>query len=199
MPMDYQKLEDSELAARAEEWEAFSELSRRYTELIRYMVGRFTDFTATEREDLAQEGFVGLFSAAKTFNKHKGAAFKTYASACIENQLISAARRYASQKNRALNTSLPLGEPEEAAAAAVFDREGNPQAVVEMKESFRQFDRQIREQLTELEYQALMLHFCGVKRMKIPLETGMTLKTYDNALQRVRRKLKNLSDKHSAE
>lgn len=200
MPIEYQNLEDNVLAqmTQAGEYEAFSEIGRRYTGLIRYKVGQFLDISISEKEDLAQEGFVGLFAAAKTFRSDKNTLFKTYASVCIENCLIRAARRYASQKNAAQHTCFSVASSEEVTEAAAVSPEGNPQAVVEMKESFRQFEQQIRERLTKLEYRALVLHFSGAKRAHIMKEAGMTLKTYDNALHRVRRKLKNFSDRHSA-
>lgn len=199
MSMEYQMMEDSELAQRIRsgEYQAFSELDRRYRRLIRQKAGQFSGISQSEKEDLVQEGFVGLFAAAKTFRSDKNTSFQTYAGVCIGNHLISAVRKYMAQKNAALNTSLPLTLSEETGDAPAA-QDGNPQTVVEQKESFRLFDQQIREKLTELEYHAMMLHVSGVRRVQIPKEAGISLKAYDNALHRVRRKLKNLSDKHSA-
>ena len=162
--------------------EAFSELARRYKQLIDMKV---QGFPVSDRDDFIQEGYLGLFLAAKSYKKEKGAAFSTYAGVCIQNQILSAIRRVQSKKNLPLNTATKLDEDLEDFRSLG----GNPQDLMELRGNYSQLIKDIRNTLTKLEYEVLLMYLNGVKRGEIKGEYGITLKAYDNALLRIRRKL----------
>ena len=93
--MDYQACGDAQLAAlvRAGQGEAFAELSARYLGLIRAKAKLFEGASAPEKEDLWQEGLLGLYAAAISYRQGRGASFPTYAGVCVYNQMASAVRR----------------------------------------------------------------------------------------------------------
>lgn len=130
--MDYQACGDAQLAAlvRAGQGEAFAELSARYLGLIRAKAKLFEGASAPEKEDLWQEGLLGLYAAAISYQPGRGASFPTYAGVCVYNQMASAVRRHGSSGNRPLNESVPL---EDAGEAAV---EAGPEALLELREEF---------------------------------------------------------------
>ena len=118
--MDYQACGDAQLAAlvRAGQGEAFAELSARYLGLIRAKAKLFEGASAPEKEDLWQEGLLGLYAAAISYQPGRGASFPTYAGVCVYNQMASAVRRHGSSGNRPLNESVPLEDAGEAAVEA---------------------------------------------------------------------------------
>lgn len=137
--MDYQACGDARLAAlvRAGQGEAFAELSARYLGLIRAKAKLFEGASAPEKEDLWQEGLLGLYAAAISYQPGRGASFPTYAGVCVYNQMASAVRRHGSSGNRPLNESVPL---EDAGEAAV---EAGPEALLELREEFGALCRQM--------------------------------------------------------
>ena len=108
--MEYQDCSDVQLSAlvRQGQGDAFAELSARYLGLIRAKAQRFEGASAPEKEDLWQEGLLGLYAAAVSYKPEGGAEFSTYAGVCIYNRMASAVRRHGSSGNRPLNESLPL-------------------------------------------------------------------------------------------
>ncbi len=190
MTGDYQAVSDAELTRRVRENDpdAFSELSARYLWLIRAKARSFQGPSFPEEEDLLQEGFLGLYAAANSFEEQGEASFQTYAGVCIYNCMVSAARKHGSRKNRPLNESLPLDGPDAALMAA----ENGPEDLLEVREQFQQLLRQMNQILSPLERRALSLYLGGCKRAEIPKRTGISLKVFDNAMYRVRSKLKGL-------
>ena len=132
--MEFQNQSDAQLAAlvRQGQGEAFAELSARYLGLIRDKARQFEGSFAPEKEDLWQEGLLGLYAAAVSY-REGGAAFSTYAGVCVQNRMTSAARKHSSSKNRPLNESVPL----EAAGEAASHQ--GPESLVELREDFQTF------------------------------------------------------------
>ncbi len=190
MSRNYQDLSDGQLIdkIKGENYDAFAELGARYLWLIRIKAAQFEREASLEREDLCQEGFLGLYLAARSYEKKNGAAFKTYAGVCIQNRMTSAVRTHKSMGNRPLNESVSL-ETAGDAPAAFWDE---PEALVELRESFEGVLLKMKLALSPLERRALSLYLSGFKRREIPEKTGLSLKTFDNALGRVRNKLRSL-------
>lgn len=187
MPVDYASLSDGQLVQRVRDGEpgAFAELSSRYLWLVRAKAGAFTGPAAPEKEDLFQEGLLGLYAAALSYEPEAGASFATYSGVCVYNRMVSAVRRHASAGNRPLNESLPLETAGELPMPA-----GGPQDLLEIQESSRSMWQQVERSLTGLERRALKLYLSGCRREEVLEKTGMSLKTFDNAMHRVRKKLK---------
>jgi RNA polymerase sigma factor, sigma-70 family len=187
MLVNYTELTDNELVKKVKsgEYEAFSELERRYIGFIWTKADNYKNQIAPDREDLIQEGYTGLFAAAKSYEENSGASFKTYAGVCISNQMVSALRQYSNKKNMPLNTSLPL-DLEVDTKAELASSDEDPQILLEMKEKIRTF----REKLTPFEFQVLSYYLSGQQREKVEENLKIPLKSYDNAMHRIRNKLK---------
>ena len=119
--MEFQDCSDARLAAlvRERQGDAFAELSARYLGLIRAKAKLFEGAAAPEKEDLWQEGLLGLYAAAISFRPEGGASFSTYAGVCVYNRMTSAVRRHVSSGNRTLNESVPLEDAGDAAVSQV--------------------------------------------------------------------------------
>lgn len=164
---------------------AFAELESRYLWLVRLKAAGVLSGSTPDREDLVQEGLLGLYDAAKTYDPQQGASFRTYAGVCIHNHISNEARRLRSRKNSLLNNSVPLEDAEGSSPS--------PEADLELREDFRAVLHQIHISLSDFERKVLALYLSGYKRSEIPLVSGVSVKAFDNAVQRVRRKLKTHS------
>ena len=166
--------------------DAFAALSAKYLWLVRLKAQHFTGTAVPEREDLIQEGLLGLYVAAASYDEAAGASFATYAGVCIYNRMVSAARRYASNGNRTLNESVSLDSGEAISVQAGKD----PMDVVELRERLGQLKGQLQAGLSPLERRVLSLYLTGCRRRELPRRLGISQKSCDNALHRVRSKLR---------
>lgn len=189
--MEYSVCSDSELCRliRDDASDAFAELSARYSWLIQAKAAQFAGPSVPEKEDLLQEGFLGLYAAAVSFEETGGASFRTYAGICVSRRMTDAARKHGSAKNRLLNESLSLDSE-----AAHLAAENGPEDLLELRERLQALLRQMDAVLTPLERKALLLYLSGCKRSEVETRSGMSLRAFDNALYRVRSKLKFFQD-----
>ena len=120
-------LSDEALALRFQNGDdaAFSELAARYLKVIRIKACSFREIFSLEREDLYQEGLLGLLDAANSYKPSERTSFETYAGRCISNRIVSAVRRSSSLKNSFLNNAVPIEEMEDLGA----DRLSDPQTL----------------------------------------------------------------------
>lgn len=186
VPLD--DLTDEQLAAlvRESSEEAFSLLVSRCTGMIQHLAASFRQ-SGVDGEDLAQEGLLGLLSAARTFRADGGATFRTYASVCVRHRLISAVQRTA-QKVEPL--PLEWEDTEKGERYDVHDTaEVDPAQLVVQREEARRLYSRLRERLTPLEYKVLMLYLGAYTYEEIARRLDIRAKAVDNALQRIRRKL----------
>lgn len=182
--LSLEALPDDHLLTLAKEGnaEAVSALAQRYVPLLRRAVASCSSDTR-QRDDLEQEGFIALLSAIHTYQPARtGAAFSTYAYACVRNRVISALRRIRVRENR---EELPEGAEEEPAAGS----EADPALLVQQREEQGRLAALLRQELSELEYHVLRLHLQELSYEEIGARLAVPAKTVDNALQRVRRKL----------
>ena len=189
----YRGVSDDELAAlAAHEQQAFPELLNRYYRIILYKVAH-VKACGMDADDLMQEASLGLYSAVRSFSAKENASFRTYAGVCIDNRLRSAIRNSARDKNKPLSHYMELSDyykQEDAFSAA--DAGTDPEAMVLIDESVAELRQRLMELLSEKEYQVFTqyhLHDCSYEDIAECL--GMDTKAVDNALQRVRRKLKS--------
>ncbi len=184
MPQEYTPLSDQRLSAlvRDGDPQAFVELSARYIGLIRNKAALFCGPAVPEPEDLLQEGFLGLYAAALGY-RDSGGSFGTYAGACIYNQMVSAVRRNATAGNRTLTEAMPLAEAGDPPEWAM-----GPQDLVEMHEQFDSMWQRL--DLTPLERRVLDLYLSGCSRAEVQQRSGIRQKAFDNALYRIRSKLR---------
>ncbi len=187
MSGDFESCASAELAAKVREGdaEAFAALSARYLWLVRAKARKFAGSGAPETEDLTQEGLLGLYAAAVSFKEGAGASFATYAGVCVYNRMLSAVRSYGSSGNRTLNESVSLDSGE-----ALLPPGEDPGEAMELRERMAALQKKLQGALSPLEYRVLELYLCGCARREIPKRLGLSQKSCDNALHRVRSKLR---------
>ncbi len=169
--------------------EAFAELTERYMSVIRAKVSPFGSGRA-EREDLCQEGLLGLLNAARTYDPAGRASFRTYAGVCISNRVIMAYRSSAGKKHDPLSDFVSLSE-DGAERFEARDDSADPEALLTEREGFENIRRTIFSLLTPLERNVLRLYLGGCSYGEIAEKLSVTPKAADNALQRARFKLRN--------
>ena len=186
---------DEELALKAKNGDlnAMNELLSKYKSLVGKL-SRSYFLLGGDVEDLAQEGMIGLYKAIQGFSQNKNASFKTFASICIKHQLLSAIKVASSQKNMILSSALPITEQSE-------DEEENfieiilpsslpqPDDTLLEKESEKELQEKIKSSLSPLEIKVLSLYLKGFSYKEIAEKAGISTKTIDNALSRIKKKL----------
>ncbi|MBQ4603484.1 MAG: sigma-70 family RNA polymerase sigma factor [Clostridia bacterium] len=142
-------------------------------------------------DDLTQEGMLGFLEAVKGFNPEKGSSFKAYAETCISNRMISAVRSNYNNKNAALSKAVPLEDSGIEMSADELD----PAKIFSSKDEFEYIAGLIESTLTDLERQVIIMRFMGLSYTEISARLGCGEKTVDNALQRVRKKMREKLNK----
>ena len=168
-------------AFQAGNTEVFPALVARYLKLIRRKACSFREIFSLEREDL-----LGLFDAANTYARDGGASFETYAGRCISNRIVSAVRRSASRKNSFLNNAVPIDAVTDLDAGQKTD----PQALLESRDELDRVLRNAHVSLSDFERRALLLYLGGYRRAEIERRLGIPARAFDNAMARVRKKLR---------
>lgn len=184
---NYGDLDDSCLVKMAKEGSegAFNTLFSRYISVIRKKSLAINVYSL-EVEDVMQEGLIGLLDAVKSFLPEKEVKFSTYASVCIDNRIKKAISKVTTQKNEVLNKSLSLDDFSSVIAVSSND----PQNIYIEKEMLLGFKKQLNTILSSLERKVLTLYLAGQSYDFMAHSLGISVKSVDNALQRVRRKLK---------
>ncbi len=166
---------------------AFTALTDKYLTLIRSITSKY-NISGLEPEDLTQEGMVGLLCAANTFQADKGATFKTYAALCINRRIISLLSRSTGNKSKPLNDYISLYDDD--VSQNMLDEGVNPESLVISRESLSNLYSNISDWLSASELRVLRLYLAGKSYEQIAGELSVNTKSVDNALQRIRRKLK---------
>lgn len=175
--------------ASAGDTAAEEELVNRYTVTVR-MCARPFFLAGGDSEDLIQEGMFGLLSALRHFDPAKDVTFKTYAERCITTRLVTAVRSAARFKHKPLNDSISFESPQ-------FDErqilsQGNlrdPEEMVITRELTEELQSALNTGLSKLERQVLEQYLEGLSYTDIAGKCGISVKSVDNAVQRIRRKL----------
>ena len=192
MVKDYDTCTDEELIARlrAGEREITDYLIDKYKSLVRtraralYLVGG-------DHEDLIQEGMLGLFKAVRDYKPVKEASFATFAGLCIDRQMYSAVASSQRQKHQPLNSFVSLSEPVSEQELRLVDEE-TPEEIMISRENVIGMHERIKERLSKFEYQVLELYLKGYDYTQIAEKLGKQPKAIDNALQRIRSKVREV-------
>lgn len=172
------------MRCRKGETEAIEEMLNRYKNLVRakantlYLVG-------ADKDDLIQEGMIGLFKAIKEYDQEKNESFGAFAQLCVTRQMYTAIKASQRKKNQPLNDYVSLYE-----SAVLFSQ--NPEESVIDREKTKQLETILEERLSQMERQVLAMHTAGYSCQQIAQGMGKDPKSIDNALQRLRRKLKTV-------
>ena len=187
MDQELSMLTDQELAAlyRSGDQAAFQKLSARYFFIIRYKASEFYG-SGMEPDDLFQEGLLGLLNAVESYNADGKASFRTYAGVCIRNKIISAVRSFQSERNKLNNEHCSFDDVQNVPSAP----ETEPETAFVIREAFEGFQDYIRNELSEKEFEVLELYVEGKSYDEISQKLGISRKSCDDAMQRVRKKLR---------
>lgn len=149
-----------------------------------------------EKEDIIQEGMIGLYKAIRDFKNDKQASFRAFAELCVTRQIITAIKTATRQKHIPLNSYVSLNKPiyEEDSDRTLLDvisgvKVANPEDMVISREEFDDIESKMNDILSDLEWQVLMSYLDGKSYQEIAVELNRHVKSIDNALQRVKRKL----------
>ena len=181
--------------------QAISYLMNKYKELVNIKVSKYF-MVGAERDDIVQEGLIGLFKAIKMFKKDKNNSFKSFANMCIERQLITAIKSSTRQKHMPLNSYLSLNasayDNEEENGMELINMLDNkmvedPLETVMKKEYYEQIETSIEKSLSTFEKQVLDGYVKGYSYVTIAKQLDSPVKSVDNAIQRIRKKaIKNM-------
>lgn len=198
---DFEQVTDEELIVRLRDGEEqiTDYIMEKYKYLVRSKAGSMYILGA-DRDDLIQEGMIGLFKAIRDYDSGRDASFFTFAELCISRQMYSAVQAAGRMKHIPLNSYISLygssvenGEDERGNVIANLADQGlNPEDAVIDKENVEQLEKCMEQELSSFEKQVLDLHITGMSYSQIAKVLGKDEKSTDNALQRVRTKIKKM-------
>ncbi len=163
---------------------AQEELFNKYTPLVKSVAARFF-LCGGEWQDLAQEGFVGLYSAVNSFETG-GASFSTYAYTCVRNAVADAVKKSLGNKNSALNNFVPIVEI--GGEISPY----SPEDEIIRRESRAEFLQKISKNLSSLEFKTIVMRLDGMGAGEIAAALDKSVKSVNNAMARAKCKLEKL-------
>jgi len=189
---------DQELIRRFRQGDGQAELAlyERYKPIVRGK-SRSYYLAGADREDLVQEGMIGLYKALRDYDPEKGQSFRSFADMCVTRQILSAVKTAARKKHQPLNSYVSLTRPaygEEESDRTLSDlvsqsRISDPEELLIGSEDRKILERCIRTELSPLEKKTLHLYLAGLTYTQIAAGLGRDEKAVDNAMQRIKHKL----------
>jgi len=173
--------------------EALDYLLNKYKELVYMKVSKYFIIGA-EKDDIIQEGMIGLYKAIQSFKEDKHNSFKTFANMCIERQLITAIKTSNRQKHMPLNSYLSLNtstyDDDDKTLLDILNNTTieDPLDTITKKEYYKLIEETIDKSLSDFEKQVLRKFINGDSYVKIAEELDSPVKSVDNAIQRIRKK-----------
>lgn len=176
-----------------------------------YLINKYENFVKSksksyfligaDKEDIYQEGMIGLYKAIRDFNPEKLTSFRAFAELCVTRQIITAIKTATRQKHIPLNTYVSLNKPiyEEESERTLLDvlaglKITDPEELVVSQEELVRMEGKIQEALSSLELKVLNSYLDGKSYQEIACDLDRQAKSIDNALQRVKRKLEKCLD-----
>ncbi|CAG7647514.1 RNA polymerase sigma-H factor [Paenibacillus solanacearum] len=176
------------------------------SDALEYLINKYKNFVrakarsyfliGADREDIVQEGMIGLYKSIRDFRGDKLSSFKAFAELCITRQIITAIKTATRQKHIPLNSYVSLDKPiyDEDSDRTLLDvicgsRVSDPEELIINQEEFSGLEDKMGEILSDLERRVLMLYLDGRSYQEIAVDLDRHVKSIDNALQRVKRKL----------
>ena len=171
-----------------------------------YLINKYRNFVrakarsyfliGADREDIVQEGMIGLYKAIRDFRNDRLSSFRAFAELCVTRQIITAIKTATRQKHIPLNSYVSLNKPiyDEDSDRTLLDvlsgaRISDPEELVISHEEFIDIEQKMEEILSDLEWRVLMSYLDGKSYQEIAVDLHRQVKSIDNALQRVKRKL----------
>jgi RNA polymerase sporulation-specific sigma factor len=195
--LSYQDLADEDLVdyAKSGDDRAAEFLIGKYRNFVRVKAKAYF-LIGADREDIIQEGMIGLYKAIRDFRRDKLSSFRAFAELCITRQIITAIKTATRQKHIPLNSYISLNKPiyDEDSDRTLLDvissiKVADPEELVINQEASATMRERIRKNLSELECKVLTAYLEGKSYQEMANELNRHVKSIDNALQRVKRKL----------
>ncbi|MCI5566178.1 MAG: RNA polymerase sporulation sigma factor SigH [Clostridiales bacterium] len=192
----FQSMTDEEVVVLAQsgDGQALAFLLNKYKNFVRSKARSYF-LIGADHEDIVQEGMIGLYKSIRDFQPARLASFHSFAELCIKRQIITAIKAATRQKHVPLNSYVSLNKPlyDEESDRTLLDviegRVTNPEDLYISQEDLAHIQSQISEILSDLERQVLDAFIDGKSYQEIAELLGRHVKSIDNALQRVKRKL----------
>jgi RNA polymerase sporulation-specific sigma factor len=203
---DIEALEDNDLVQRARggEERCLETIIARYRNFARSKARSYF-LSGADKEDVVQEGMIGLYKAIRDFDLEQETPFRAFAELCISRQILTAIKAANRNKHQPLNSSVSLDAPvhgeegERSVGDTVPAKEiTDPAELVISAEEIEALRETMRENLTQLEGDVLTLYMAGKSYEEIAAALGNHVKSIDNALQRIKRKLQQHLDQRDA-
>ena len=194
----YETLTDEQLIVEIKEHDntsALDYLIHRYRSFVRAKARSYF-LIGADREDIIQEGMIGFYKAVRDFKSDKLSSFHAFAELCVTRQIITAIKTATRQKHIPLNSYISLNKPiyDADSDRTLLDvisgvKVADPEELIISREEFLAIEKKMSEILSELEWQVLMAYLDGKSYQEIAASLNRHVKSIDNALQRVKRKL----------
>ncbi|SFQ45114.1 RNA polymerase sporulation sigma factor SigH [Caldicoprobacter faecalis] len=183
-------------------------------EALEYLIYKYKNFVkakarsyfliGADREDIVQEGMIGLYKAIRDYRQDKLSSFRAFAELCVTRQIITAIKTATRQKHIPLNSYISLNKPiyDEESDRTLMDvisgaKVSDPEELIISREEFMNIENKINELLSDLEQEVLISYLQGKSYQEIAIDLDRHVKSIDNALQRVKRKLERyLEERH---
>jgi len=197
VPVEYDLKADEEIAEEAKDGcpVALEYLINKYKNFVKAKARSYF-LIGADREDIIQEGMIGLYKAIRDFKGDKLSSFRAFAELCITRQIITAIKTATRQKHIPLNSYVSLNKPiyDEDSDRTLLDilsgaKITDPEELMINREEYHDIEFKMGEILSDLEWKVLMLYLEGKSYQEIAVELKRHVKSIDNALQRVKRKL----------
>ena len=196
-PSMYSELTDEQIVQLCHDGDSMAEeyLLNKYKNFVRSKARSYF-LIGADHEDIVQEGMIGLYKAIRDFKQEKLSSFRAFAELCITRQIITAIKTATRQKHIPLNRYVSLNKPlyDEESDRTLLDilmegSTGNPEDMIINQENLGNIHQKINEVLSGLEQEVLAAYLDGKSYQEIAEALGRHVKSIDNALQRVKRKL----------
>ncbi|OIU72873.1 RNA polymerase sporulation sigma factor SigH [Rossellomorea aquimaris] len=193
----FEKMDDEEIieAVHQGNSEALDFLIKKYRNFVRAKARSYF-LIGADKEDIVQEGMIGLYKAIRDYKEDKLTSFKAFAELCITRQIITAIKTATRQKHIPLNSYVSLDKPiyDDESDRTLLDvisgtKVMDPEELIINREEFDNMEDKMAQLLSDLERKVLALYLDGQSYQEISEELNRHVKSIDNALQRVKRKL----------
>jgi len=196
--------EELVLSARDGDKEALEYIINKYKNFVRAKARSYF-LIGADREDIVQEGMIGLYKSIRDFKNDKLSSFRAFAELCITRQIITAIKTATRQKHIPLNSYISLNKPiyDEESDRTLLDiltatKITDPEELIISREELCSIESKIGEILSDLELEVLMSYLQGKSYQEIAVDLDRHVKSIDNALQRVKRKLEKFLEGNDA-
>ncbi len=197
--------EEVVISANSGDIEATEYLMNKYKNFVKSKARSYF-LIGADKEDIIQEGMIGLYKAIRDYRSDKLSSFRAFAELCITRQIITAIKTATRQKHIPLNSYVSLNKP-------IYDEESdrtlldviseqstvNPEDLIIGREEMGTIEGKLGDVLSELEWEVLTAYLEGQSYQEMAVELNRHIKSVDNALQRVKRKLENYLEEHEKE